>query len=217
MAVLSTAVRNLTIAMAGSLTLAACGQFNWFPPQPEAGPPQFAELMPVTMVQPMAPPPAMTPAPAAPAPVATGPAFGGHLASYSKEADAVRGWNEIIRRQGSIGTLKRYLIPVSTQRGQVVRLIAGDFASAEEAGRFCTWAKQQALYCAVMQIDPDGKMAGPPAAPAATPRAVRQPRQPNAVTAPPTTGMPAPMAPPMTAPMAPAMPPPAPAPAPGSG
>jgi hypothetical protein len=133
--------------------------------------------------------------------VAAGPTFGGHLASYSKEADAIRGWDQIVRRQSSIGGLKRYLIPIDSARGPMVRLIAGDFPNQEEANRFCTWAKQQNHYCAVMQLDASRRMASPPAAPG-RPEA-RPARQP----APAATPMTAPMAPAAPAPMAPAVPP----------
>src|SRR4051812_758270 len=123
------------------------------------GPPQFAELMPAPMMQAAAPPPApVSTEPTQPmaAPAPTGPMFGGHLASYTKEADAVRGWNVIVRQQSSIGSLKRHIVQAETPRGPMVRLIAGDFTTADEATRFCTWAKQQGLYCTVMQIAPGG-------------------------------------------------------------
>ena len=92
--------------------------------------------------------------------------FGGHLASYTKEDDAVRGWSIIVRQQSSIGSLKRHLVAAQTPKGKMIRLIAGDFPTAEEAARFCTWAKQQNLYCAVMQLSPDAMSATPAAAPA---------------------------------------------------
>lgn len=126
------------------------------------GPPQFAELMPVAMAP---PPPA-------------GPLYGGHLASYSREADAMRGWNNIVRQHASIGTLKRYLVSADTPKGKMLRLIAGDFTTLDEAQRFCTWAKQQRLYCAVMQLGADGMSAMPLPAPARTPRPARAPAAP---------------------------------------
>jgi len=89
---------------------------------------------------------------AAPPPPPTGPMFGGHLASYTREQDALRGWNVIVQAQSSIGSLKRHLVPADTPRGKMIRLIAGDFSTADEANRFCAWAKQQNLYCAVMQL-----------------------------------------------------------------
>jgi hypothetical protein len=152
------------VAIAGGLLLlAACGGRS----QPE-GPPQFAELMPAPMMQAAAPPPAPVatePAQpmAAPPPASSGPVFGGHLASYTKEADAVRGWNVIVRQQSSIGSLKRHIVPAETPKGHMLRLIAGDFTTADEATRFCTWAKQQGLYCQVMQLPADGSSATPTA------------------------------------------------------
>jgi hypothetical protein len=130
------------------------------------GPPQFAELMPAPVMQAAAPPPApVAAAPvqpmAGPPPPPTGPIFGGHLASYTREQDALNGWNVIVKSQSSIGSLKRHLVPAQTPRGPMIRLIAGDFPSAEEANRFCAWAKQQNLYCAVMQLGADAATAAP--------------------------------------------------------
>jgi hypothetical protein len=137
------------VCVAAVLIVAGCSR--------SAEPPQFAELMPVQMMQAAVPPPlpvAAAPAQpmsAPPSPPA-GPIFGGHLASYTREQDALRGWNVIVQSQSSIGSLKRHLVPADTPRGKMIRLIAGDFTTADEANRFCTWAKQQSLYCAVMQL-----------------------------------------------------------------
>jgi len=43
----------------------------------------------------------------------------------------------------------------------MVRLIAGDFPSKEEAERFCTWARGQHLYCAVMVLGPNDASSTP--------------------------------------------------------
>jgi hypothetical protein len=129
------------------LLLAACGSAT-------SGPPQFAELVPVEMMQaamPPAPPP--QPVEAKPAePAATGPVYGGHLASYFRAEDARRGWNIIVHQQSSIGSLKPHIVPIKTAKGPMVRLIAGDFPTEAEARRFCTWAHEQHLYCAVMAL-----------------------------------------------------------------
>jgi hypothetical protein len=101
--------------------------------------------------------------------------FGGHLASYTREADALRGWNIIVGQQSSIGSLKRHLVPADTPKGKMIRLIAGDFKTADEASRFCSWAKQQSLYCAVMQLSPND-MSATPAASGAPARLTRSPR-----------------------------------------
>lgn len=189
-----------------TLALASCGSSD-----KAAGPPQFAELMPVAMAPPPPPPPP-EPAPVAAPPRPTGPMYGGHLASYSREADAIRGWNSIVRQHSSIGTLKRHLVTADTPKGRMVRVVAGDFPSLDEVNRFCTWAKQQSLYCAVMQLSADGMMASPLPAPARPARAAR----PAAVApAPAMAPAPAPMAPaaPMMAPATPPAMPPATAPA----
>ncbi len=152
--------------------LGACGSSR------DAGPPQFAELVPVAMMQaalPPSPPPAPAPVEATKAePMPAGPKFGGHLASYYRDADALRGWNIIVRQQSSIGSLTRHIVPIQTPKGPMVRLIAGDFPNSEEATRFCTWAHQQRLYCQVMQLGADDKAAT--AVPAIPRRPVRKPR-----------------------------------------
>ena len=161
-----------------ALTLAACGARA---PTGPTSPPQFAELMPTAMMAPAAAPPAPA---IAPPPAPTGPMYGGHLASYFKEADAIRGWNTIVAAQSIIASLTRHITPLKTDRGAMVRLIAGDFPSQDEAARFCTWAKQQRLYCVVMTVD--GQVPPPPAR--ATPAAARQ-----RATAPAASSMAAPM------------------------
>jgi len=159
-------MRSRTVASAAvvggiALLLASCAGRE---PDMVKGPPQFAELMPAAMAPPPPPPPPAPEAMMAPAP-AMGPMYGGHLASYSREPDATRGWNQIVRQHSSIGTLKRYLIPADTSKGRMLRLIAGDFPTLDEAQRFCAWAKQQRLYCAVMELGADGRSAKPLPAP----------------------------------------------------
>jgi hypothetical protein len=145
-----------------------------------AGPPQFAELMPVQMMQAAVPPPApvamASVQPMAAPPPPAGPMFGGHLASYTREQDAQRGWNVIVQSQSSIGSLKRHLVPADTPKGRMIRLIAGDFTSAEEAGRFCAWAKKQSLYCAVMQLGANDISAMAMPAATTSSRSARAPR-----------------------------------------
>lgn len=138
---------------------------------------QFAELLPTGMLQAaMMPPASVMTEPAKPVAMApTGPVYGGHLASYFREADALRGWNIIVGQQSSIGSLKRHIVPIQTAKGPMVRLIAGDFANNEEATRFCTWARQQRLYCAVMTLGADDKISTPVPASTARPRAPRRP------------------------------------------
>lgn len=185
-----------------ALALSACSST----PEPK-GPPQFAELMPVAMMPPPPPPPP-PPAPAVappPPPMPTGPMFGGHLASYSREAEAMRGWNNIVRQHSSIGTLKRHLVPAETPKGRMLRLIAGDFATLDEVQRFCTWAKQQSLYCAVMQLGADGMTATPLPPPARAARPMRPAQPAPAVQPAPAAPMqPAPAPPMQPAPVTPA-------------
>lgn len=153
------------------LLLAACESES-------AGPPQFAELVPVGMLEaavpPPAPPPPAPPVDAKPVETAPGPIYGGHLASYFRAADAQRGWTIIVRQQSSIGSLKPHIVPIKTPKGPMVRLIAGDFPTREEAGRFCSWAKAQHLYCTVMALGPGDQAATPVAARAAPPKAARR-------------------------------------------
>ena len=144
------------------------------------GPPQFAELPPVGMLQaampPPAPPPPPAPVEAKPAAAApAGPVYGGHLASYFRAADAHRGWNIIVRQDSSIGSLKPHIVPIKTPKGPMVRLIAGDFQTREEAQRFCTWAHGRHLYCAVMALGPDDQTATFAPAPKRPPKAPRKP------------------------------------------
>ncbi len=160
-----------------ALLTAACGSSE------NAAPPQFAELAPPAMMQTQAAPPApVEAAQTAPAPAPSGPAYGGHLASYYREADAIKGWNVIVRQQSSIGSLKRHIVPIKTPKGPMVRLIAGDFPSAEEATRFCTWARQQKLYCAVMELGANDATATP--MPAAGPAKRARPARAKGGTAP---------------------------------
>lgn len=187
---------SLVLPALALLSLAACSSSN---PETAKGPPQFAELMPAAMAPPPPPPPPPEPVMASPPPP-SGPMYGGHLASYSREADAIRGWNNTVRQHSSIGTLKRHLVSADTPKGRMLRLIAGDFPSIDEANRFCTWAKQQNLYCAVMQLSSDGMSASPLPPPARPARAARPAPAPMAS---PAAPMPAPAAPPAAAPSAP--------------
>jgi hypothetical protein len=161
----------VSVVLPLGLLLAACESEN-------PGPPQFAELIPVGMLEAAVPPPAP---PAPPAPVEAkptqppGPAYGGHLASYFRAADAQRGWNIIVRQQSSIGSLKPHIVPIKTPKGPMVRLIAGDFPTREEAERFCTWAHRQHLYCTVMALGPDDQSATPVAA-SGPPKKAARPR-----------------------------------------
>jgi hypothetical protein len=161
--------RSMAIMAPAMGLLAACSAG-------QDGPPQFAELVPSAMMQaalPQVPPP--TPVESTKVEPTSSGGFGGHLASYYREADALKGWNIIVHQQSSIGSLTRHIVPVQTPKGPMVRLIAGDFPDAAEATRFCTWAHQQHLYCAVMALGPGDSAAKP--VPAAAPKAPRRARR----------------------------------------
>jgi hypothetical protein len=164
--------RNVVLMAPAMGLLASC---SWF--SGSEGPPQFAELVPVAMMQAALPaiPPTVPVDSTKVEATASGPAFGGHLASYYREADALRGWTTIVHEQSSIGSLTRHIVPIQTAKGPMVRLIAGDFPNADEATRFCTWARQQHLYCAVMALGPGDHAVNP--VPAAAPRAPRRARR----------------------------------------
>jgi hypothetical protein len=176
---------------------------------------------PPSLSQAPAPPPQMAPmqapAPAtAPTPRTGNGALAGHLASYRTAESAQAGWQQLVRAQPALQTLKPYFVAATINGQPWVRVLAGDFPNAEEVNRFCNWARAQRLYCAPMTINSAGQ-----AMPAATaaPRPQRQPRgtpQPAAPAAPAGQSMmtPAqPEAPPpvAAAPAAVAPPPPAPA------
>jgi hypothetical protein len=158
-------------------------------------------------------------------------ALAGHLASYRTAESAQAGWQQLVRQQPALQTLKPYFVPVTINGQPWIRLLAGDFPNSEEVNRFCNWARSSRMYCVPMPVavanQPNAHMpranapaAATPAAPTTTPgtgtmQRQRQPRgtpQPTAEMPPPAPA-PAPMAAP--APAAPAAtmtaPPPAPA------
>lgn len=147
----------------------------------------------------------------------------GHLASYRTAESAQAGWQQYVRQQPALQTLKPYFVPVTINGQPWIRLLAGDFPNAEEVNRFCNWARSNRMYCVPMPVaaanQPNAQMpraSAPAAAPAApgsgTMQRQRQPRG----TPQPAAEMPAPAAPPAQMPAAPAAtvtpPPPAPVP-----
>jgi hypothetical protein len=221
-------VRNLRIlaACAALAALPACGMFDGQDPRhvvvpPPPPPPQAPMMLPQAGQQ---MPMAQAPAPMAPSPMQTppaqamGPALAGHLASYRTAESAQAGWQQLVRAQPALQTLRPYFVPVTINGQPWVRLLAGDFPNAEEVNRFCNWARANRMYCMPMPVagaaQPNAGM--PQAAPAARqrqPRGTPQPAAPMATPAPtmapamtPAPQSAAPIAPPptMATPAAPA-------------
>jgi len=205
------ATRAVAVPFAAAL-LGACGML---------GPDRTAVVVappppPPTMMQSAPPPQQMAPMQVAPAPsAAPAPAMtaalAGHLASYKSAESAQAGWQQLVRRQPALQTLKPYFVPVTINGQPWVRVLAGDFPNADEVNRFCNWARAQSLYCVPMPVNAAAQ-ANPPRA--AAPAAARQ-RQPRGTPQPAAPAV-APAPAPMTAPAAPAqsqMMAPAPAPA----
>ncbi|MFN8760493.1 MAG: SPOR domain-containing protein, partial [Tagaea sp.] len=172
---------RLAAALAALAALAACetrgvgGQARdaiVVPPPPP--PPQTMPQM-----APMAQPAQMAPAPMqAPPAQSAGPALAGHLASYRTPESAQAGWQQLVRAQPALQTLRPYFVPVTINGQPWVRLLAGDFPNAEEVNRFCNWARANRMYCMPMPVQaaaqPNAAMSQ--AAPAAAQQRQRQPR-----------------------------------------
>ncbi len=144
------ALARLALVLPLVLALASC---SWFRSKdetmPEAAKPEMmAPAMPTMPVQPavMAPPP--------PPP---GPAYGGHVASYKRRADADRGWRQLAQKYARLRDQKPHMVDINLGRkGRWTRLIVGDFANASEADQFCRWAQGERLYCKVMKTNGAG-------------------------------------------------------------
>lgn len=212
-------VRNLRIlaAFAALAVLPACGMFDGedtrhmvvVPPPPP--PPQAPLMVPQAAPQ---MPMAQAPAPMAPSPMqapsaqAMGRVLAGHLASYRTAESAQAGWQQLVRAQPALQTLRPYYVPVTINGQPWVRLLAGDFPNAEEVNRFCNWARANRIYCMPMPVagaaQPNAGM--PQAAPAARqrqPRGTPQPAAPMMAPAQPAPAMTPAPAPQSAAPMAP--------------
>lgn len=226
---MTTHARNLRIlaAFAALAVLPACGMLAGedtrhvvvVPPPPPPPPPQGSLMVPQAAQQ---MPMAQAPAPMAPAPMQTpqamGTALAGHLASYRTAESAQAGWQQLVRAQPALQTLRPYYVPVTINGQPWVRLLAGDFPNAEEVNRFCNWARANRMYCMPMPVagaaQPNAGI--PQAAPAQRQRQPRGMPQTSAPMAPapapapmmaPTAPAPqssAPMAPPPAAPSSPA-------------
>ncbi|MFM7346042.1 MAG: SPOR domain-containing protein [Tagaea sp.] len=213
------------LALFASLAiLPACGLMEGVGTRPAMTVPSNPQALPPPPPQAaQAPPMAQAPAPMAPAPMqapqATGPALAGHLASYRTAESAQAGWQQLVRAQPALQTLRPYFVPVTINGQPWVRLLAGDFPNAEEVNRFCNWARANRMYCMPMPVagaaQPNAAM--PQAAPAQRQRQPRGTPQTSAPMAPAAPAMPAAPAQMAPAPQssAPTMaPPPAAAPAP---
>lgn len=210
---MTTHARNFrTLALFAALAaLPGCGLFDGDDPRhvvvvpPPPPPPQAPVMMPQ-----MAPqmPMAQAPAPMAPSPMQAAPAqpmaqaLAGHLASYRTAESAQAGWQQLVRAQPALQTLRPYYVPVTINGQPWVRLLAGDFPNAEEVNRFCNWARSNRMYCMPMPVagaaQPNAGV--PQAAPAQRQRQPRGTPQPPAQTAP---AQPAPAMAPSMAPAAP--------------
>jgi 2-oxoglutarate dehydrogenase E2 component (dihydrolipoamide succinyltransferase) len=209
-------VRTLRIiaAFAALAALPACGLFDRDDPRhvvvvpPPPPPPQAPVMAPQAAPQ---MPMAQAPAPMAPAPMqapqaqAMGSALAGHLASYRTAESAQAGWQQLVRAQPALQTLRPYYVPVTINGQPWVRLLAGDFPNAEEVNRFCNWARANRMYCMPMPVQTAAQPnAGlPQAAPAQRQRQPRGTPQPPPQTMAPAPAIPAP-APQSSTPMAPA-------------
>jgi hypothetical protein len=155
----------------------------------------------------------MQAAPAAAQPAARGAngALAGHLASYRTAESAQAGWQQLVRAQPALQTLKPYFVPVTINGQPWVRVLAGDFPNTEEVNRFCNWARAQKLYCVPMPVSGAAQPMPPsaaaprqrqprgtpqPAAPAPAPAAPQTMMVPAAPEAPPVAAAPAAVAPP---------------------
>lgn len=204
-------LRNLA-AVAALAVLPACGLMDGAGTRPAMTVPSNPQDLPPPPPQAgQAAPMAQGPAPMAPAPMQTPPAqamgsaLAGHLASYRTAESAQAGWQQLVRAQPALQTLRPYFVPVTINGQPWVRLLAGDFPNAEEVNRFCNWARANRMYCMPMPVQ---AAAQPNAAmPQASP-AQRQ-RQPRGTPQPAPQSM-APATAPQT--MSPAMAPAAPAP-----
>jgi hypothetical protein len=132
------------------LALASCSWFRKDEAEP-AKQEMMAPAMPTMPVQ-----PAMITA-SPPPPPPPGPAYGGHVASYKRRADADRGWRQLTQKYSRLRDQKAHIVDVNLGRkGKWTRLIVGDFTNASEADQFCRWAQGERLYCKVMKTNGAG-------------------------------------------------------------
>ncbi len=101
--------------------------------------------------------PAAGPMTAAPPPVApqTAPVAPvvAHLASYSRLADAMRGWAKLrLQYKDVFARLEPRTVETQLQGRRYTRLLAAGFADDAAAQKFCEWAQTVKLYCVLMPL-----------------------------------------------------------------
>lgn len=94
------------------------------------------------------PPPLTAPKEAAkPAPVVA------HVASYSRLADAMRGWAKLrLQYKERFARLEPRTSETQVLGRTYTRLLAAGFENDDEARRFCDWAKSIKLYCVLLPL-----------------------------------------------------------------
>lgn len=78
--------------------------------------------------------------------------YGAHLASYTKESDAQRGW-QVLQRSlgGQIGNLQPRVLAVDINGRPMIRLFATGFESVDQARQLCDQLRGR-QYCQVMPL-----------------------------------------------------------------
>jgi len=78
--------------------------------------------------------------------------YGAHLASYSKESDAQRGW-QVLQRSlgGQLGNLQPRMMSVDVKGRPMIRLFATGFESVDQARQLCESLRAR-QYCQVMPL-----------------------------------------------------------------
>lgn len=131
---------SMLLAEAALVALAACADDSARMPAAQPAiviappPPPPSAMAPVPQVAPMAPAPMMA-APAPQAAQAPSMVLAGHLASYRTAESAQAGWQQYVRQQPALQTLKPYFVPVTINGQPWIRLLAGDFPNAEDVVR----------------------------------------------------------------------------------
>jgi hypothetical protein len=78
--------------------------------------------------------------------------YGAHLASYTRESDAQRGW-QVLQRSlgGQIANLQPRMMAVDIKGRAMIRLFATGFDSVDQARQLCDQLKGR-QYCQVMPL-----------------------------------------------------------------
>lgn len=78
--------------------------------------------------------------------------YGAHLASYTKESDAQRGWQTLQRSLGGqLANLQPRMMAVDVKGRPMIRLFATGFESPDQARQLCK-ALRGRQYCQVMPL-----------------------------------------------------------------